>query len=108
MCDMVRNDGVTWNAMWLKIMSEMAFDVERCDVKCGGNDSVERCEVQWQCVIHSTSHHHNSTIFHIKHISSTAHHTTSHTWWCAVMQDVKCGCGIPSDVEWFDAILDMV
>ena len=29
-------------------------------------------------------------------------------WWCAVMQDVKCGCGIPSDVEWFDAILDMV
>ena len=22
------------------------------------------------------------------------------------MQDVKCGCGIPS-VEWFDAILDM-
>ena len=25
---------------------------------------------------------------------------------CAVMQDVKCGCGIPSDVEWFDAILD--
>ena len=28
--------------------------------------------------------------------------------WCAVMQDVKCGCGIPSDVEWFDAILDMV
>ena len=20
------------------------------------------------------------------------------------MQDVKCGCGIPSDVEWFDAI----
>ena len=29
-------------------------------------------------------------------------------WWCVVMQDVKCGCGIPSDVEWFDAILDMV
>ena len=26
---------------------------------------------------------------------------------CAVMQDVKCGCGIPTDVEWFDAILDM-
>ena len=26
-------------------------------------------------------------------------------WWCAVMQDVKCGCGRPSDVEWFDAIL---
>ena len=24
------------------------------------------------------------------------------------MQDVKCGCGIPSDVEWSDAILDMV
>ena len=24
-----------------------------------------------------------------------------------LMQDVKCGCGIPSDVEWFDAILDM-
>ena len=23
------------------------------------------------------------------------------------MQDVKCGCGIPSDVEWFDTILDM-
>ena len=23
------------------------------------------------------------------------------------MEDVKCGCGIPSDVEWFDAILDM-
>ena len=20
------------------------------------------------------------------------------------MQGVKCGCGIPSDVEWFDAI----
>ena len=20
----------------------------------------------------------------------------------------KCGCGIPSDMEWFDAILDMV
>ena len=29
-------------------------------------------------------------------------------WWCAVMQDVKCGCGIPSVVEWCDAILDMV
>ena len=29
-------------------------------------------------------------------------------WWCAVMQDVKCGCGIPSDLEWFDAILYMV
>ena len=28
-------------------------------------------------------------------------------WWCAVMQDVKCSCGIPRDVEWFDAILDM-
>ena len=26
------------------------------------------------------------------------------TWWCAV---AKCGSGIPSDVEWFDAILDM-
>ena len=26
-------------------------------------------------------------------------------WWCAVMQDVKCGCGIPSDVVWFDAIV---
>ena len=24
------------------------------------------------------------------------------------MQDVKCGCGIRSDVEWFDTILDMV
>ena len=24
------------------------------------------------------------------------------------MQDVKCGCGIPSDVEWFDAILDII
>ena len=24
------------------------------------------------------------------------------------MQDVKCGRGIPSDVEWFDAILYMV
>ena len=23
-----------------------------------------------------------------------------------LMQDVKCGCGIPSDVEWFDTILD--
>ena len=27
---------------------------------------------------------------------------------CAVMQDVNCGCGIPSYVEWFDAKLDMV
>ena len=27
---------------------------------------------------------------------------------CAMMQDVKCGCGILSDVEWFDAILDTV
>ena len=27
---------------------------------------------------------------------------------CRLMQDVKCGCGIRSDVEWFDAILDMV
>ena len=26
--------------------------------------------------------------------------------WCAATQDVKCGCGLPSDVEWFDAILD--
>ena len=26
-------------------------------------------------------------------------------WWRAVMQDVKCGCGIPSDVKWFDPIL---
>ena len=25
-----------------------------------------------------------------------------------LMQEVKCGCGIPCDVEWFDAILDMV
>ena len=24
-----------------------------------------------------------------------------------LMQDVKCGCGIPSDAEWFDAQLDM-
>ena len=22
-------------------------------------------------------------------------------WWCAV----KCGCGIPTDVEWFDTLL---
>ena len=27
---------------------------------------------------------------------------------CGGVQDVICGCGIPSDVEWFDAILDMV
>ena len=27
-------------------------------------------------------------------------------WWCVVIQDVKCG--IPSDVEWFDAVLDML
>ena len=25
-----------------------------------------------------------------------------------LMQDVKCGCGIPSDVEWSNAISDMV
>ena len=27
MCDMVRNDGVTWTGVWLR-MSEMGFDVE--------------------------------------------------------------------------------
>ena len=25
-----------------------------------------------------------------------------------LMQDVKCGCGILSDVEWFDARLDVM
>ena len=25
-----------------------------------------------------------------------------------VTQGVKCGCGIQSDMEWFDAVLDMV
>ena len=25
-----------------------------------------------------------------------------------VLGDVKCGCGISSGVEWFDALLDMV
>ena len=39
------DDGVTWN-VWLGIMSEMVFDVERCNVKCSGND-VMRCEMQW-------------------------------------------------------------
>ena len=28
MCEMVRNDGVTWNVVWFGIMPEMAFDVE--------------------------------------------------------------------------------
>ena len=27
MCDMVKNDGVTWTGVWLR-MSEMGFDVE--------------------------------------------------------------------------------
>ena len=64
--------------------------------------------MQWQYVIHSTSHHHSSTIFHIKphfwhstpyHIS---HHFTylilpDHTshdvmWiaWCGIWCDVEC------------------
>ena len=62
-CDMVRNDGLTCNVVWFGIMSEMVFDVERCNVKCG-ND-VARCNGN---VIHSTSNH----------ISGTAHHITSH------------------------------
>ena len=44
MCEMVRNDGVTWTVVWYGIMSETAFDVERCNVKCGGNDAM-RCEM---------------------------------------------------------------
>ena len=62
---------VWYGEKWRRDVSGMwcglVFDVEWCTVKCGGNDAM-RCEMQWQCVIHSTSNY----------ISGTAHHTTSH------------------------------
>ena len=59
-----------------------------CDAKCGVVQCQTRCAMWW-CDVECWC-------------------GTRGIWWCAVMQDVKCGCGIPSDVEWFDAILDMV
>ena len=62
-------------------------------------------EMQWQCVIHSTSHRLqlNNNYFTSNHISGTAHHTTSHIiphilyithgvmWivWCGIWCDVE-------------------
>ena len=65
MCEMVRN-GATWNVVWFGIMPEMAFDVEWCIVKCGGN--VTRCEMQWQRIPQFSNISHRTTF--------PAHHTT--------------------------------
>ena len=110
MCDKLRNNGATWNVVSFGMMPETVFDVEWYNVKCGGND-VMRCEMQWQCVIHSTPHHHSLIIFHIKphfrhstpyhipHHIFQYHQITHHMAWCGIVWrgiwcDVEC-FGIP-------------
>ena len=75
-------------------MSGMAFDVEWCNVKCGGND-VTRCEMQWQCVI---SH---IWMFHIEpHVEYVRCYM-----WCHAMSDealwnVVMRCGMMVSYMW--------
>ena len=53
---MVWNDGVPWNVVWfgISVRDGQVFDVELCNVKLMWWNDVMRCEMQWQCVIHST------------------------------------------------------
>ena len=67
---------------WCDMKCVMWWEEWWCDVECGvvWNQcqkcgmmqckmwwtDVMRCEMQWQCVTHSRSHHHSATIFHIK------------------------------------------
>ena len=76
------NVAVVWNKVRCRICAiwcDAKCDVVQCQTRC----EMWSCDVEWWCGAWGI-------------------------WWCAVMQDVKCGCGIPSDVEWFDVILDMV
>ena len=68
--------------MWNKVRCRICaiWCDATCDVQCQMRCEMWRCDVEWWCGAWGI-------------------------WWCAVMQDVKCGCGIPSDVVWFDAIV---
>ena len=79
LCLIHPNVAVMWNKVQCRICDIW------CDATCDDTQYQTRCcemwcDVEWWC-------------------------GTCGIWWCAVMHDVKCGCGIPSDVEWFDTFI---
>ena len=101
MCDMVRN-GLTWNVVWFGIMSEMVFDVEWCNVKCGG--------MMWWGAMCYTFHISPPQLnnFHIKpHFRHSTPYISHHTTFSVkchqiTRRDVEIAwCGIWCDVECF-------
>ena len=115
-CDMVRNDGPTWNVVSFGIISKMAFHVEWCNVKWGSydvmrsNGSVIHSTTTAQYQSHIKPHFLLSTPYHILP-HSTSHHVfqyqiTQHMAWCGIVWCGSCGFAMP-DVRYCALFIPM-
>ena len=96
--------GMVWNLVWCGM-----FCSARCGLLCLIHPNVA---VMWKKVRCRTCAMQNvmscNVRWGVKCGDAIWNDGVVHGEYGCVLQDVKCGCGIPSDVEWFDAILNMV